>query len=92
MKHTIKTERTHPKARLPTYAHSGPLGDLAADLAAVESVSMGTGETKTIRTGLALEFPTKESKPITSGDGLDRHPGRSRLSAVTPLTHAWANK
>jgi len=70
MKHTIKTVRTHPGACLPTYAHSGPFGDLAADLTAVESVSLGTGEIKTIRTGLALEFPPELGALIEDRSGL----------------------
>jgi dUTP pyrophosphatase len=70
MKYKIKAVRTHPKACLPTYAHSGPFGDLAADLAAVESVSVGAGETKAIRTGLALEFPPDLGALIEDRSGL----------------------
>ena len=46
-----------PSATLPRYAHSGPFGDLAADLYAAEAASLAGGETRAVGTGLAFEFP-----------------------------------
>ncbi len=47
----------HPEAKLPRYAHTGPFGDLAADLHAVSTWTLAPGETVAIPTGLALGFP-----------------------------------
>ena len=34
---TIRAQKIHPEAQLPRYAHTGPFGDLAADLHAVST-------------------------------------------------------
>jgi len=54
---TIKTLKLHPDARLPRYAHTGPYGDLAADLHAVSATTLQSGETLAVSTGIALAFP-----------------------------------
>jgi dUTP pyrophosphatase len=53
----ILVQKLHPEAKLPHYAHSGPWGDLAADLYAVAAWTLEPGETVAIPTGLALGFP-----------------------------------
>ncbi len=53
----IAVQKLHPAAQLPRYAHSGPWGDLAADLHAVSSWTLEPGATLAIPTGLALGFP-----------------------------------
>ena len=57
----IKVQRLHPAAQIPRYAHSGPFGDLAADLFAAEAATLAPigepGSTQAVRTGLAIEFP-----------------------------------
>lgn len=53
----ILVQKLHPEAKLPRYAHSGPWGDLAADLYAVAAWTLEPGETVAIPTGLALGFP-----------------------------------
>ena len=53
----VKVAKLHPEARLPKYAHQGPLGDLAADVSAWEAAELAPGEIKAIPTGLAFEFP-----------------------------------
>lgn len=50
----VKIKRTHPDATLPRYAHDG---DAGFDLVAVEDVIIEPGETKLVRTGLAVELP-----------------------------------
>jgi dUTP pyrophosphatase len=53
----VQTQKLHPAAQLPRYAHTGPFGDLAADLHAVSAWTLQPGETVAIPTGLALAFP-----------------------------------
>ena len=53
----IKVLKLRPAAQLPRYAHSGPYGDLAADLYAAEAVTLAAGTTLAVPTGIALEFP-----------------------------------
>ena len=54
---TISVQLLHPAAQLPHYAHTGPHGDLAADLHALSAHTLAPGETLAIPTGLALAFP-----------------------------------
>lgn len=53
----IAVQKLHPDAQLPRYAHTGPYGDLAADLHAVSAWRLEPGETVAIPTGLALGLP-----------------------------------
>jgi len=53
----IKALKMHPGAQLPRYAHTGPYGDLAADLHAVSEWKLEPGETVAIPTGIALGLP-----------------------------------
>jgi dUTP diphosphatase len=70
MKVTIKVARVQPNATLPRYAHSGPFGDLAADLYAAEAVTLAAGETKAVATGLAFEFPAEFGALVQDRSGL----------------------
>jgi dUTP pyrophosphatase len=70
MKVTIKVARLQPNATLPRYAHSGPFGDLAADLYAAEAVTLAAGETKAVATGLAFEFPAEFGALVQDRSGL----------------------
>lgn len=70
MKVEIKVARLQPNATLPRYAHSGPFGDLAADIYAAEDVSLAAGETKAIGTGLAFEFPPEFGALVQDRSGL----------------------
>jgi len=66
----IKVARIQANAILPRYAHSGPFGDLAADLFAAEAVSLSAGETKAVATGLAFEFPPEYGALVQDRSGL----------------------
>ncbi len=66
----IRVHRLHPAAQLPRYAHSGPFGDLAADLHALTLHTLAPGETTPIPTGLALEFPATHGALIEDRSGL----------------------
>ncbi len=70
MKITIKVARLQPNATLPRYAHSGPFGDLAADIYAAEAVSLAAGETRAVSTGLAFEFPPEYGALVQDRSGL----------------------
>jgi dUTP pyrophosphatase len=66
----IKVKKIHPDAKLPNYAHSGPLGDLAADLYSVESGEVKPGEVRLVRTGLELQMPENFGAIIEDRSGL----------------------
>ena len=53
----VAVQKLHPEARLPRYAHTGPYGDLAADLYAVAACELQPGETAALSVGLALGLP-----------------------------------
>ncbi len=60
----------HPDAKLPRYSHSGPFGDLAADLHAVSACTIQPGETVAIPTGLALAFPAEYGALVEDRSGM----------------------
>ena len=66
----IKTLRLHPAAQLPRYAHTGPFGDLAADLHAGSAATLQPGETAAIPTGIALEFPAGYGALVEDRSGM----------------------
>ncbi len=70
MKVTIKVARLQPNVTLPRYAHTGPFGDLAADLYAAETVTLAAGETRAVATGLAFEFPAEFGALVQDRSGL----------------------
>lgn len=70
----IKVQRLLPSAQMPRYAHTGPFGDLAADLFAAEAVTLAPigepGATLPVRTGLALELPSSHGALVEDRSGL----------------------
>jgi dUTP pyrophosphatase len=67
---TIKVQKLHPDAQLPRYAHTGPYGDLAADLYSVSTINIEAGQTVLIPTGIALEFPSTHGALVEDRSGL----------------------
>ena len=71
---TILVQRLLPSAQLPRYAHTGPFGDLAADLFAAEAATLAPagapGSTVAVRTGLALELPSTHGALVEDRSGL----------------------
>ena len=71
---TIKVQRLLPSAQMPRYAHTGPFGDLAADLFAAEALTLAAaghvGSTGAVRTGLALELPSTHGALVEDRSGL----------------------
>lgn len=66
----VKVAKLHPAALLPKYAHRGPYGDLAADVAALEETTLAPGDIKAVRTGLAFEFPPEYGALVEDRSGL----------------------
>jgi dUTP pyrophosphatase len=66
----VKVAKLDPAAVLPVYAHRGPLGDLAADVASLEPADLAPGEIKALRTGLAFEFPPEFGALVEDRSGL----------------------
>jgi dUTP pyrophosphatase len=66
----IKAMKLREEAQLPRYAHTGPFGDLAADLYAAESVMLAPAATVGIPTGIALEFPSTHGALVEDRSGL----------------------
>ena len=66
----IKVLKLHTDAQLPRYAHTGPFGDLAADLYAVSSAMLDAGATLAVATGIALEFPATHGALVEDRSGL----------------------
>ena len=70
----IKTKKLVPEAQLPRYAHTGPFGDLAADLYASAPATLapcGTpGSVLPVPTGLAMEFPANFGALVQDRSGL----------------------
>jgi dUTP pyrophosphatase len=70
----ILVQRLLPAAQLPRYAHTGPYGDLAADLFAAEAATLAPvgepGSTLSVRTGLALELPSSHGALVEDRSGL----------------------
>jgi dUTP pyrophosphatase len=66
----IKVLKLDPAAQLPRYAHTGPFGDLAADLYAVAGAIVEPGATMAVATGIALEFPATHGALVEDRSGL----------------------
>jgi dUTP pyrophosphatase len=71
---TILVQRLLPAAQLPRYAHTGPYGDLAADLFAAEYATLAPagqpGSILAVRTGLAMELPSTHGALVEDRSGL----------------------
>ena len=66
----VPTRRLHPDAKLPRYAHTGPFGDLAADLYSVHEAVVEPHRTALVATGLAMAFPENYGALVEDRSGL----------------------
>src|SRR5258708_25156660 len=66
----IKVMKLDVEAQLPRYAHTGPFGDLAADLFAVAGVTLHAGVTMPVATGVAMEFPSTHGALVEDRAGV----------------------
>ena len=65
----VRIQKLHQDAMIPRYAH-GPDEDAGMDLHAIEAVALEPGETKLVRTGLAIELPPGYEAQIRPRSGL----------------------
>jgi dUTP pyrophosphatase len=66
----IKVMKLNVEAQLPRYAHTGPFGDLAADLYALSGATLEAGATVAVATGVAMEFPATHGALVEDRSGL----------------------
>ena len=66
----ISVQLLHPAAQLPRYAHTGPWGDLAADLTNCSTLNILPGETVAVPTGIALALPEGFGALVEDRSGL----------------------
>ena len=66
----LAVKRLHPDAVVPRYAHSGPFGDLAADLFSIADAELPPGSTALVPTGLAFGFPDGYGALVEDRSGL----------------------
>jgi dUTP pyrophosphatase len=66
----IKVKKLMTDAQVPSYAHVGEFGDLAADLYASVGVVLKAGETRPVATGIAMEFPSTHGALVEDRSGL----------------------
>ncbi|SNT32498.1 deoxyuridine 5'-triphosphate nucleotidohydrolase [Granulicella rosea] len=66
----IRIKTLHPAAQLPRYAHTGPWGDLAADLYSVAEVTLEPTGSGIVPTGIALAFPPDYGALVEDRSGL----------------------
>ena len=70
----VRVRRLDAAAQLPRYAHSGPWGDLAADLYACHAATLApvgqTGSTVAVGTGIAMELPESHGALVEDRSGL----------------------
>jgi dUTP pyrophosphatase len=63
----VPIKKLHPDAMLPTYAHDG---DAAMDIYALEADLIHVGETKIVKTGLAVAVPNGWEMQVRTRSGL----------------------
>jgi dUTP pyrophosphatase len=67
---SIQTQKLRSEAQLPKYAHTGPWGDLAADLYSAEAAVISPGSTTLVPTGIAMAFPPDYGALVEDRSGL----------------------
>ncbi len=63
----LKVTRLHPEARLPAYQHAT---DAGLDLSSVEDLEILPGESRLVRTGIAIELPPATEAQVRPRSGL----------------------
>ncbi len=66
----ISIQLLHSAAKIPQYSHTGPWGDLAADLANCSICNISPGQTVAVSTGLALGLPAGFGALVEDRSGL----------------------
>ena len=76
---SVKVKRIHPAAKLPVRGTNWSAG---ADLSCLEAFTLGPGERKLIRTGLAVEIPPGWYGRVAPRSGLAANHGVDMLAGV----------
>lgn len=63
----VMFKRTHPEAKIPVYATDG---SAACDFYSIEDIMLNPGETRKIRTGIAIEIPVDYFLKMEGRSGL----------------------
>lgn len=63
----LNVKKLDPSATLPAYAHPG---DAGMDLFACESAAIGPGETRLVKTGVAIQLPAGTEAQVRPRSGL----------------------
>ena len=75
---TLRVRRLDPRAQVPTRAHPG---DAGLDLYALEGATLGPGERKSLRTGIAVEIPEARAGLVLPRSGLAKRHGIALVNA-----------
>ncbi len=65
--YTLKVKKLNPEAKLPNFAHKG---DAGMDVYSIEEAVIKSGETKLIKTGIAIELPEMTEAQMRPRSGL----------------------
>ena len=74
----LRVQRLDPEAKLPVLAHEG---DAGYDLHAFEALELGPGERAMVRTGIAVEIPTRHAGLVLPRSGNAHKHGISLVNA-----------
>ena len=74
----LAVRRLDPAAKLPTRAYDG---DAGYDLCALEPVTLGPGERAQVRTGVAIELPSRSAGLVLPRSGLAARHGIAIVNA-----------
>jgi dUTP pyrophosphatase len=75
----LKIKKLHPNARIPSYAH---YGDAGFDLYVPESITIKSGERKSIPIGIAMEIPDGYTGLLLDKSGLSHKHGLKSFGGV----------
>ena len=82
----VKIFRLNPDAKLPEYAHPT---DAGADIFAVEETTINAGETKLVKTGLAIAVPASYEVQIRPRSGLSLKTGLRIANSVGTIDSSY---
>jgi len=86
---TIKIQKLHKDAIIPTYAHSD---DACCDVCALEDYTLKPKGKGVFRTGIAIEIPTGYEVQVRSRSGLAMHQSFAVLNAPGTIDAQFRNE
>jgi dUTP pyrophosphatase len=82
----LKVKRLSADAVLPRYAHPG---DAGLDLVSVEEAEIGAGESRLVRTGIAVELPENTEGEVRPRSGLAAKHRVTVLNSPGTVDHGY---